>query len=317
MSSPTPIASKPEQTEKIAQCASCGSNLSGPYCSQCGEQVIDHHALTMKHFFSHGVMHELTHLDGKIFRTFRLLLFRPGFLSAEYFAGRRRMYVNPIRLLLTAALIFALTVRGAVSVSVGPLRLNLVPPGTPSGTTIQRTIDRLDVLGILSWVAHWRAQTRDLASEAAAEKFHHELKTYGSALSFCNVGLLALFLCIVYRRRRPLFLEHLVFSFHLAAFVLLFSILLSWSFELIFLLTRIRISAGVVFLMLALIAFVESLYVYRALLRFYRPETVGTLSPWGWTAWMTRGAVVLIFFVNSVFITITYAAGAAIALLQT
>lgn len=273
--------------------------------------------LTTRHFLTHGLMHELTHFDGKIFRSFRLLLFRPGFLSQEYFAGRRTLYVNPVRLLLIAALIFAFTVHNSyMSLTIGPLRLNLLPPGTPSETTIEETIKKVDVLGILWRFERWRGRTRDLTSETAAERFNHELKTYGTALSFCNVGLLALFLFALYRRRRPLFLEHLVFSFHLASFVLLFSIVPGWAFRLLIGIGTPRILPVGVLLGALLVLVTESVYLYRALLRFYRPELIRSLKWWSGSAWMARGAVALVFLFNSAFITLTYAAGAAIALMR-
>ena len=209
-----------------AVCADCGAPLYGPFCSQCGEHAIDRHSLTLSHFLKHNVLHELSHVDGKIFRTFRYLVFRPGFLSAEYFAGRRRRYVNPVRLLLTCLLVLALLARtGSMTMSLGKLKLNLLPPGPPSADTIDETIAKLDVFGILNSLMEKESRSKDLKTPAAVEKFNHELKTYATALSFCNVLLLSGFLAIVYRRRRSLYVEHLVFSLHLASFVLLFSIL--------------------------------------------------------------------------------------------
>ena len=314
MTSLAPIVSNPEHQQHSAQCVSCGADLSGPYCSQCGEQVLDPHSLTVHHFFSHGVLHELTHLDGKIFRTFRFLLFRPGFLSAEYFAGRRRACINPVRLLLTSVLIFALTAHGSyMSLNIGPLRLSLLPPSPPSEANIEETISKLDVAGVLTRFEHWRGQTVDLSSRFAAGKFNHELKTYGTALSFCNVLLLALFLFALYGRRRPLFLEHLVFSFHLASFVLLFGILPRWLFWL-FLKSPHALGFAVLTGAVLVLA-AESFYLYRALLRFYRPEAAAK-KWWSASAWSIRASVLLVFIANSVFITLTYAAGAAIALMR-
>jgi len=52
------------------------------------------------------VAHELLDLDGRIFRTVRLLLTRPGFLTREHQAGRRARYVSPIRLYLVFSVAF-------------------------------------------------------------------------------------------------------------------------------------------------------------------------------------------------------------------
>jgi hypothetical protein len=57
------------------------------------------------HYFAHELTHELLHFDGKIFRSLRLLLTRPGFLTREIFAGRRASYISPIRLYLIASIV--------------------------------------------------------------------------------------------------------------------------------------------------------------------------------------------------------------------
>jgi hypothetical protein len=47
--------------------------------------------------------------DGRMWRTLFALLFRPGLLSREYFAGRRRRYIRPARLFLVLSIgLFAL-----------------------------------------------------------------------------------------------------------------------------------------------------------------------------------------------------------------
>jgi Protein of unknown function (DUF3667) len=56
----------------------------------------------VQHFFN-----DITHFDGKFFSTVKLLLRKPGFLSAEYIAGRRMSYLNPIRMyVFTSAFFF-------------------------------------------------------------------------------------------------------------------------------------------------------------------------------------------------------------------
>jgi Protein of unknown function (DUF3667) len=86
----------------MERCVSCDASRSGPYCSQCGERALEPEALTLRHFLVHTVVHELLHVDGTLWRTRRLLFVRPGRLSLEYAAGRRRPYINPFRVRLIA-----------------------------------------------------------------------------------------------------------------------------------------------------------------------------------------------------------------------
>ena len=57
------------------------------------------------HDLAHDVVHEFLHVDSKIFRTVKLLLLKPGFLTREYFEGRRVRYVSPLRLYLVFSVI--------------------------------------------------------------------------------------------------------------------------------------------------------------------------------------------------------------------
>ncbi|HUS20288.1 MAG TPA: DUF3667 domain-containing protein, partial [Terriglobales bacterium] len=89
----------------VAECANCGHAPTGVHCPACGEEQPAHHDLSLRHFF-HEAVHEFVHLDSRLFRTLKALLFQPGFLTQEYFAGRKARYFRPLRLYLV---IFALS----------------------------------------------------------------------------------------------------------------------------------------------------------------------------------------------------------------
>src|SRR4029453_178437 len=97
-----------EPTTSVERCVSCDAPLTGPYCSRCGESAFDAEALTLRPFLVPTSAHELLHVDGSLWRTLRLLFIRPGGLSLEFAAGRRRPYVNPFRLLLIPIILFSL-----------------------------------------------------------------------------------------------------------------------------------------------------------------------------------------------------------------
>ncbi|MEO5958205.1 MAG: DUF3667 domain-containing protein [Opitutaceae bacterium] len=91
-------------TSEEGMCANCGALRQGPFCSQCGQKQA-HSNPSLEEFF-HDVLHELVHLDGKIWHSVVYLLARPGFLTRERFEGRRIRYVSPLRLYLTFSLIY-------------------------------------------------------------------------------------------------------------------------------------------------------------------------------------------------------------------
>jgi Protein of unknown function (DUF3667) len=76
----------------------------GRYCHVCGQENLEPKETVwhlVQHFFN-----DVTHFDGKFFSTVGLLLRKPGFLSAEYTAGRRMSYLNPIRMYVFTSAIF-------------------------------------------------------------------------------------------------------------------------------------------------------------------------------------------------------------------
>ncbi len=77
----------------------------------------------------HAVLHDLSDLDSRIWRTLLALLLKPGKLTNEFIAGRRTFYLPPFRLYLVLSLIFFLLP------SIGGPN-DLVIDG-PSGTSAQ------------------------------------------------------------------------------------------------------------------------------------------------------------------------------------
>ncbi len=85
-------------------CKNCGTATHGNYCSQCGQPAHVHvpSAREFLHeFFGHYVA-----LEGKLWKSLALLLFKPGFLSREYIEGRRVRYLEPLRLYLSFSIVF-------------------------------------------------------------------------------------------------------------------------------------------------------------------------------------------------------------------
>src|SRR5688572_2115699 len=83
-------------------CENCGTALQGHYCHVCGQSV---HSPT-RHF-GHAleeVLESFWHLDGRVFRTLRDLLF-PGRIARNYLDGQRVRYITPLRLFVILSLL--------------------------------------------------------------------------------------------------------------------------------------------------------------------------------------------------------------------
>jgi Protein of unknown function (DUF3667) len=85
-------------------CANCGASLSGEYCSACGQRH-EPHIHSMVHFAGEA-FESVTHADSRLWRTLWYLLAKPGYLTREFFDGRRAGYLPPFRLYLVISVAF-------------------------------------------------------------------------------------------------------------------------------------------------------------------------------------------------------------------
>lgn len=90
-------------------CENCKLPLAGPFCAQCGQEADS----KLKYFWV-VIMHildDILSFDSRAARTVWPLMVKPGFLTNEYFAGRRVHYVPPIRLYLFISIVFFVTLK--------------------------------------------------------------------------------------------------------------------------------------------------------------------------------------------------------------
>ncbi len=77
-------------------CQNCGHTVPERFCTFCGQENIE-----TRQSFGHLLRHfieDLTHYEGNFWRTIKHLLFRPGYLTKTYLAGKRSSYVLPVKL---------------------------------------------------------------------------------------------------------------------------------------------------------------------------------------------------------------------------
>ena len=165
-----------------AQCANCHAIVAGPYCSQCGQQAADPRVNIWT--WIRRAIDEQFNVNAKLPRTVWLLFTRPGFITAEWRAGRRAHYIEPLRLYVIAFAAFL--------------------------TTLFLAGDMFESAFL------WAARDADPTTVAAAESAVREtFRRFMIALQLTLVPTLALLLKVVFWRRGIYLVEHLVFSLHL------------------------------------------------------------------------------------------------------
>jgi hypothetical protein len=193
----------------LTPCTNCGG-AAADYCVRCGERQPGHHDLSVKHF-AHDVVHEFVHLDSKLFRTLRDIVTKPGFLTEEYFAGRKSRYIAPLRLFLTlfALQFLAFTFYQPAAIFTIASMKKFDQAGAPLTRLIERRAARLHL-------------TREEFEQRLDERWH---KTY-SLLQLMNIVGVAIVLKVLHRKRY--FAEHLVFAAHFLAFSYIVALVIDW-----------------------------------------------------------------------------------------
>ena len=100
---PTPTTAPVAASPGGRACENCGAVLLGDYCYRCGQPIkglVRHFSSIMGDFLD-----SVFNIDARFPHTIWPLFARPGYLSLEYFAGRRVRYVSPVRLFFFVSII--------------------------------------------------------------------------------------------------------------------------------------------------------------------------------------------------------------------
>lgn len=274
------MKTQPIRAEK--DCLNCGTEVSERYCTHCGqENTIPHESFG--HLFNHFFA-DVIHYDSKTLLTLKYLLFKPGFLTREYIAGKRVRYVNPIKFYIFTSFVFFFFyfMLGSNHKDEGPVVVTA--EGYHLGD-INRTDSISDAFvkqlgkykdeeaykaaqkalpadqqdGVLKRKAI-HAYFRELkAKEHGEEGINEHFKHNYPKMMFVLLPLFALFLKWLYSRRRKWFYaDHAIFSLHFHTFFFifyLFTAILDWLFH-----TDWIAQAGLIIVFIYLVLSLKNIY---------------------------------------------------------
>ena len=251
-----PRASGGSSGTTAGACPECETALVGDHCHGCGEKRPEARDLSLRYFFTEA-MQELTSVEhSKLFHTIWALLFRPGFLTNEWIAGRRKRYLKPLNLCLgiLALSLFAYSVYKPVSIY--NLDSLLARSGSP------------DAIKPYEHLAAKKQMELSVFFDRSSEKWQH----YMSLSPLPLVGAFALVLQFVFMFSRRYFVEHLVFSMHFLSFTTL-TVVLLWP---VYFFIGIK-QGGINYVVMALKWGLDITYMFFAVRAVYGLRPVRTL----------------------------------------
>lgn len=172
------------------QCPNCGGPAEGRYCPDCGQDQNDPRGSVIG--WLQTLVEEELSVDGRLFRSFSKLVAHPGALTVEWIEGKRNRSVSPLRAYLVAS-VFFFTVSFLFGLPLTGRQLDVGLPDLGSYTRLSDVIDDA-VAG--------RGQVLLTASMLAL------------------VPLYSLWLWAIHPKRTGALVDHLVFSLHEHAAIL-------------------------------------------------------------------------------------------------
>ncbi|MBK8284507.1 MAG: DUF3667 domain-containing protein [Ahniella sp.] len=168
---PTPTAT-PVSTPIASTCQNCRSPLLGDFCYECGQPKRG----WIRHIngIAGDFLDSVFNFDSRTLRTIGPLFFRPGFLSIEYFAGRRVRYVTPLRLYFFLSVIAFLLVGLNTPVKTGDGFISVGTGETSSPEDQLEKLKRLEqdaVSGLETAKEHMPAADFDVALKEIRDEF--------------------------------------------------------------------------------------------------------------------------------------------------
>lgn len=219
-------------------CLNCGAEVLGKFCQNCGQENVE-----QRDNFFHMVGHFISdylHFDSKFFRSLIPLLIRPGFLTKQYWEGKRTEFIPPLRLFFFVTILFVLVTSFFYNRFGQRLKDSIVSTDPVAfSEEAQRVTTMPDTARI--FVKKWN---KTLTAAEFRKEIEDEKRQFGKIMTgfdnvFKNLKYVMFFLLPVYAlvfkllyiRRRPFYIDHLIYAMHLQTFAyILLAIILSLPF---------------------------------------------------------------------------------------
>lgn len=191
-------------------CRNCGAPAGGNFCPQCGQDTKPHPP-TAREFLHEFVGHYVA-IEGSLWITLKKLA-APGALTLEYLAGRKRRYLHPLRLYLTASVVFFVVAKIFLP-AVQPVTLGA--HAMPGGPIASFQCDADDSL-CKDLERRFQKNFGGMTRAEAAQFISQRLVGFFPYAMFVLLPVFALLTRAAFWNRPYNYGEHLVFALHVHA----------------------------------------------------------------------------------------------------
>ena len=239
---------------KLTTCQNCETPTPGNYCPECGQDCRDHRVAIR--LLVVGLWNDLFTFDNRFWRSFVVLLAKPGELTLRYMGGKRVRYIPPVRMYLFVSIIFFFILSAVASNSDNIVTQDEIEGREQAAAVMDSlAVEVAAIPDFVDGVVEGLANDAEYAGETAGDHartgdddlvdgtmfgraFELDKDTLVSTMfslapkgMFLLLPAFAALLALIYRRSRRMYVEHLIFSlhYHTLLFILFtLSIVVSW-----------------------------------------------------------------------------------------
>jgi hypothetical protein len=249
-------------------CLNCGAVVDRKFCPECGQENLQ----TRENFF-HLTFHFISdyfHFDSKFFRSLVPLFVKPGFLTREYWSGKRVRYIHPLRLFFFITIIFMISTTYFYNRFGGEMKRRMIIQEPWLAQVDSSALATMND-SVKIYIPALNDSLTVAAIKGSQEKEVRQTKKFSAGIdnvfvnlkyvTFFLLPLYALFFKLFYRKQRPYYVDHLVYTMHLQSFVYcLFAVMFLLPFVLPLSLIAMR-QAGI--LLIFIYIFISLNFIYR------------------------------------------------------
>lgn len=219
-------------------CLNCSAIVERRFCPECGQENIEVREpfLSMVgHFFS-----DYFHFDSKFFRSLVLLIFKPGFLTKQFWEGKRTRYIHPLRFFFFITIVFMICMTMFYHKFGEDFKNRIMEDETElsrldtASWLLRKSSDRIylssrnDSLTIAALRSEINENNRQLGQlRSGFDDVFKNLKY----ISFLMLPIYAVVFSVLYPQSGKYYSEHVVYTMHVQSFMyFLFSITLALPF---------------------------------------------------------------------------------------
>jgi Protein of unknown function (DUF3667) len=186
-------------------CPTCRVTLASAHCPTCGERLLQARDLTIVGLLTH-VFQSLSSVDGRLLRTFRSLLTRPGELTVAYLQGPRKPFIAPFQFFLIVNVLF--------------FAVQSVTGNAVFSTPLESHLHSQDWKELAQQLVDARLQVLNTTLDAYTPLFNQAVAMNAKSLVILMTLPFALLLVPMFHDRDRPFVTHIVFSLQFYAFLL-------------------------------------------------------------------------------------------------